>query len=1181
MLYPTRAHQAAYTVVLVLALLVTLLAATPGWAQESRGTVVGKVTDATGAVIPGASVQVTNKAMGTKITLATNEVGFYQAPFLIPGLYELTVEMQGFKKFVRDDLEVRVNDRLQVDITLQVGAAAESITVTGETPLLSTTTAAMGQVIDAKRVADLPLAHGNPYALIGLAGGVSFRGSPTLDRPFEPTHIVGYAMAGTRSNRSDVMIDGLPSTATANANEVISSYVPPADIVHEFKVQTAAFDASYGNTEGGVINISLKSGTREFHGTAYYAKMTPSLFANNWFANAAGSDPVTGKPLQPRTDFTYNRWGGSAGGPVILPKLYNGKNKTFFMYGYEAIHESRPRNNGTKTVPTEAMKTGNFSQLLALGSQYKIYDPATRRTAAGGRYQQDEFAGNIVPANRITPISKKLLEYWPKPLTAGRSDGTLNMDESNLLEVITYYTHSLRVDHMLGDKQRLAVRGSFYKRDSNYNNYFHSIATGQWFQFLSRVGGIDHVYTINPSTVLNTRYGYNRFVRVTAPHPGARGLDLTTLGFPKALNDAIPASVRQFPGINMTGYQGTNAGGEWRPCDTHTFNITLLKTKGVHALKTGMEFRAYRENDFFFGNDQTGRLSFDSTWTRGPMDNSPTAPGSLGQSVAAFLLGLPSSGAVSRVASYAEQSTNWGFFLQDDWRVNNKLTLNIGLRYEFEGPLTERFNRSVRGFDYSAVQPIEAAVKAKYTLNPIAEVPASQFRVQGGLTFAGVAGQPRALYETPKRNLLPQFGFAYRPTPKTVMRGGYGIYYGFLGQRRGDVNQTGFTANTNFVPSIDSGLSFIATLANPFPSGIQEPQGAAAGAQTYLGQGISFFNPEPQTVYNQRWQLGFQRELRGGWVADLAYVGNRGTHIEITRDLNAIPLSALSTSPARDDTRNNYLTANVPNAFYPLLAGTGLASANVARTVLMRAYPQFTSLSTTTNEGYSWYHSLQTGIQKRFSKGYTAAASYTFSKFMQATELLNAADPRPTEVISDQDTPHRLTVSSIYELPFGQGRRFLPKTNAFVSRIISGWQLQGIYTFQSGTPLGNWGNLIMYGNMRDVRLPSDQQKVERWINTDAGFEKATGKQLVSNVRTFPQRFGWLRTDNVNNIDLSAIKNTQIVEGKTLQFRGDFFNAFNHANFAGPNLTPTSASFGQVSAVNNYARRIQLGVKFLF
>jgi hypothetical protein len=1157
---------------LTLGIALLLASAGAAGAQEARGTITGTVRDSSRGVIPGASVTITNVAMGTSVPVVTNDVGWFQAAYLIPGTYRVAVELAGFKKFVRE-IEVRINDRLELEVPLEIGESAETINVAASTPLLETTNASLGQVVDSRRISELPTPHGDPYALIGLAAGVSYTGSARLDRPFEPTHIVGYAMDGTRGNRSDLTIDGVPSTATANAGEVIASYVPPPDMVEQFKVQTATFDAAFGNTEGGVTNLSIKSGTNKLRGTVYYNKTPPKLFANDFFANANNI---------PLSDFTYNRYGGSAGGPVLLPG-YDGRRRTFFMYGFEGIHEARPRNNGTPTVPTEAMRNGDFSALLALGSQYQIYNPFTRRAIGGGRFQQDPFPGNIIPQALINPVARKVLEYIAKPLTAGAADGTSNFQNPGLLEDIKYATNTIRVDHVITDKQRLYARTSWYDRNSNYNNYFNNLSTGEWFKFVSRQAAVDHVYVLNGSTVLNVRYGYNWFVRGTDSNPANRGFDLTSLGFPGSYNSAIPDDVRRFPRFNITGYQGTAIGGEERPNESHSFLATLNKTAGAHSLRTGLEYRKYREPDRFFANNQTGQFDFDATWTRGPLDNSPTAPGSLGQSFASFLLGLPSGGSVVRAASYDEQSTTWGFYVQDDWRVGSRLTMNLGLRYELETPLTEKNNASVRGFDAAAAQPMEAAARAAYALNPVAEIPASQFNVKGGLTFAGVNG-PSGLYETPKTNFMPRIGAAFKLNEKTVFRGGYGMFYGFLGQRRGDVIQSGFSSTTSLVPSLDNGLTFIDTLSNPFRGGIQEPVGAALGAQTFLGQSITFFDPNPRSPRMQRWQVGVQRELPGRWILDAKYVGNRGSQIQTSRNLNATPSQYLSTSPVRDQARIDYLGANVPNPFVnlmPVTAGTAFRGVNITRERLLRPYPHFDAVNTTTNEGLSWYHALQAGLERRFSAGYTIGANYTYSRFTEKIDFLNASDPEPTKAISSQDVPHRLTVNGIWELPFGRGRRIGAGAPPVVSAVIGGWQIQGIYTYQSGFPIG-FGNVIFTGDLDDIALPASERTVARWFNTDAGFNKVSAQQLGLNIRTFPQRLESVRADTVKNIDLSVIKNTAVA-GKTLQLRFESLNALNHPLFPGPNTNPTQVGFGTISASTqqNYARRTQVMVKFIF
>ncbi|HYE74941.1 MAG TPA: carboxypeptidase-like regulatory domain-containing protein, partial [Blastocatellia bacterium] len=446
-------------------------------AQEARGTIRGKVLDSSQAVVPGASVKVTNVAMGTTVVATSNDAGLYQATYLLPGTYQITVEVAGFKNYVREGITLPVGETLEINIELVVGGVGETVNVTADAPLLETTNASLGQVVDSRRIAELPIGHGDPYALIGLAGGVSFTKSQRLDRPFEPTHIVGYSMDGTRSNRSDLTIDGASSTATANAGEVISSFVPPQDLVQEFKVQTATFDASLGNTEGGVTNLSIKSGTNQFHGTAYYSNFTPGLTANDFFAN---------RNRQPLADFFYHRFGGTAGGPVWIPKVYKGENKTFFMYGMEGIKEARPRNNGTPTIPTVKMRSGDFSELTAINNTYQIHNPFSARRE-GSRVRRDPFycdaSGNPlapnangtqpvgtpcnkIPAGLINPIAKKFVDtYLPNPTSAATSaDGQNNFQQPGLKENTVYYSHTIRMDHVINDSHRIYGRASWYDR---------------------------------------------------------------------------------------------------------------------------------------------------------------------------------------------------------------------------------------------------------------------------------------------------------------------------------------------------------------------------------------------------------------------------------------------------------------------------------------------------------------------------------------------------------------------------------------------------------------------------------------------------------------------------------------------------------------------------------------------
>ena len=1153
-----------------LASLVFIIAVAICGAQESRATILGRVTDSSDAVIPGVSVTIANAATGVTTTVTSNGQGNFLAPYLIPGLYRVTAEKPGFRRYQRDAVALRVNDRLELNVSMQVGALEETITVTAESPILETASASMGQVVDSRRLAELPMPHGNPYMLVSLAPGAAFGSTTGAYVSNEPYHFYGapYTMSGVKSFRSDYSVDGAPATHRFGNNQLIAAETPMTDMVAEFKVQTAVFDATIGQTEGGMINYSMKSGTNDLHGTAYYVKMAPEMTANLFFANRAS---------QPRTDFTYDRWGVTAGGPVTLPRIYDGKNRTFFIYGYEGLHNVKPR-GGVLTVPTTEERRGDFSALLALGSRYQIYDPATRRLAAGGRVQSDPLPGNLIPAARISPIAAKILSYYPLPEAAGTVDGTNNLPRPNEPATNKYYNHTLRVDHNLGSRQRAYGRVNVTKEQAGQFDYFKNGTNGELLVLHGASGTIDDVYTFSPTFVANARLSYLRYLRGRPDElVNYAGFDLTSLGFPSSYNGAIPASKRYFPRIQPSGYASLGKTFDFAPRDILSFASSFDKVSGDHGLKFGMEYRAYRDNMYNYSLT-TGTFVFGTDWTKGPFDNSPASP--IGQGLAGMLLGLPSSGYVDRDASYAEQSTAWSLFVQDSWKVTRRLALTLGLRYELEGPLTERFNRTIRGFDSKGALPIEAQVKANYAASPTPEVPSGQFNVRGGLTFAGVEGLPRTLWERDKDNFMPRLGLAYSLTPKTVIRGGYGITYGFLGVRRGDVLQNGFTQRTQLVPSLDNGLTFAATLANPFPNGIQEPLGAAGGLMTDVGKSISFFNPNPRAARMQKWQISLQRELPNRILIEVAYVGNRGSNIETGRNLNAVPLQYLSTSKVRDQAKIDYLTANLPNPFYPLLPYTDRAGSVISRSGLLTAYPQFSGVSYTTNQGRSWYRSLQTKVERRFSQGYTLQAAYTWSKFTDAVDLLNSADPGPSKVVSNEDYPHRVAASGIYELPFGRGRKWLSSARSIGGALISGWQVEGVFVWQSYSALG-FGNVIFTGNLDDIPLPRSQRTPERWFNIGAGFERDSAKQLSQNVRTFPIRFSNVRADAINNWDLSVIKNTRIRENARLEFRGEFINALNHVTFSSPNTSPTSTAFGSITSELSFARQVQVGIKLIY
>jgi len=1188
-------------------------------AQETRGTIKGIVTDPNKAAIAGASVKVVDTSRGTTTTLTTNDDGYYQAVYLIPSTYQIIVEANGFKKTIRENVALQIGQTLAIDIALEIGGNQETVTVTSETPALETTNASVGQTVDQRRIEELPLVHGDPYKLIGLSTGVTYTGSARLDRPFEPTHIVGFAVDGTRGNRSDLTIDGAPSTATANGNEVIASYVPPTDIVQEFKVQTATFDAQFGNTEGGVTSISIKSGKNTLNGSLYYFGEPGNWAANDFFGNARG---------QARPESKSDRFGGYISGPIRIPWLYNGKDKSFFLFGYEGIRDSRPRFDAGAAVwvPTAALANGDFS-----GLGVTIWDPLTRINTGTSSSPvwtaQQSFANNMIPANRINPIAKKVLEVWAKPKSSGALAG--NIFDSTLTEKTKPYdNYTFRIDQNISSNNRMFVRGSVYNRNSLYNRYTDSPYVGVNFVFKARQGVIDDVHTFNSTTFLNVRYGYNRFIRGQDQQDDAQGFDLTQLGWSPTYNSLIPDELRRFPRFDFTGGPlGNGMSNEFRPVDTHSFAAILNKIVGKHAFKFGGELRIYREDDSFASNDQTGQFIFDNTYTRQASNGNTNSDVNGLQGYASFLLGLPTTMQIVRRADYSEYSKTYGFFVQDDWKVNTKLSFNLGLRYELETPLTERQDKSITGFDLSYTQPFEAAARAVIAANPTIGIDPASFTTKGGLLFAGKDGG-NGLYETPHNTFLPRFGVAYQLNEKTVLRGGFGLFAGFLGERRGDVIQPGYTRTTQFAITQLANGSPIPNSISAFPSiAIQEPVGNAAGKQTGLGGGISFFNQNPEISKQFRYQIGIQREIGWGFVIEAMYVGNYGYNIEIAKNINALPNRYLNTDNSRTAamvSNNTTLGAGVTNPFknLPEFAGTTFGSGNtIARSQLLKPFPQFGDITTTVNDGKSWYNSGQFTLNKRMSKGFTFGAAYTWSKLLQATEYLNAGDDQPTKMISDQDSPHRISLSFIYELPFGKGKSFL-SNNGVLDRIVGGWQIQGIYQFQVGFPIRFANDAFLRSN--DISIDSSDRTTDQWFNrlaflsawdypsflpagvtptsaTKAQIDAAIASAVTaatpsSHLRTLPFYFNDVRRDNINNLDISFLKNTRINEKMRIQFKLDLINALNEPYFPVAVVNPTSVQtfaassgipnaplLGVTSASNqdNYARRIQFGIKFLF
>lgn len=1138
-----------------LPLLVCALAST-ALCQEYRATLSGRITDPQGAVVAGVKVIATQVETAAKFETLSGNDGLYTIPFLPPAAYRVTAEASGFKKYDRKGVQLGANERISLDIEMTLGQITETVSVTAEAPILTTATASTGQVINTRQIENMPLSGRTPLALAQLAFGVTPTDDPRFTRPFDNAGPSGFSMGGSPSRSNELLIDGAPDTTGDNR----VAYNPPVDAVAEVKAESFQADAAYGHTGGGTVNVVLKSGSNAFHGSAYEFNQVSNLAATPFFTNRAGGKKPTSR---------FNQWGASFSGPVLIPKVLDGRNKVFFFFTYEGIKDALPAPS-LSTLPTAAQKGGNLSNLLGVGAAYQVFDPSTG-VVEGARVRRQPFANNIIPASRISPIAQNYLKLYPDPTEAGRADGQDNFTSLTNGERNDFYNYLGRVDLNLSDKHKLFVNVRNNKRIGQGGNSFGRALTDNPTATnpLRRINWgtmLDDVYTLSPTFLMNTRLNWTRFEEPRINY--SEGFDSTSLGYPAYLSASSPRKV--MPRIQFSRFTGIgDGGGRQFPFDSFQLFETFTKIAGKHTLKFGADLRQLRESDLDY-QLSNGSFMFGTNWTQGPLDNSAAAP--LGQDLAAFLLGLPTAGQYDIAAARTNQSNYYAFFLQDDFRVRSNLTLNIGLRAERESGTTERFDRSVNGFDQTTASPIGAAAQAAYARSPIPEL--SQFAVKGGLTFAGQG--TRLIYSTPALTFSPRFGFAWTATPKTVVRAGGGIYYftyGVVGN-----NAPGFSASTPFVPTLNGYLSPASTLANPFPSGIDQPTGSRGGLGTFMGRAVTYMNPNARSQYSGRWQFSVQRELDKSSVLELSYMANKAIRLPVDLAANGVPVQYLSNSPARDQTVINQLTSNVTNPMAGLIPGTTLNGGLLARNQLLRPFPQFTGVTAQRlNDGSSWYHALQARFERRFTSGLQMMANYQWSKLMERRSRLNDLDPFLEKRLAAEDRTQRLVASGTYDLPFGRGRKFASNINGVANQIIGGWNMNAILTLQPGSPL-NWGNVIYLGGPINV----DAHNPDRTFDTSV-FNRVAAQQLDWNRRTFSSRFNNARADGVNQLDLSIIKTFPILPENRLNltYRCEFFNLTNTPIFSAPQLAPTNTNFGLITNQANQPRRIQMALRLVF
>jgi hypothetical protein len=1116
------------------------------YAQEYRASLLGVVMDSSGAAVAGASVKVTNIETAVAASSVTNSDGSYLAPFLLPGRYSLVVEQAGFKTFERSPIELRVNDRSRVDVTLEVGQVSDRITVEAQAPLLEVSTSTRGQSIEARKITDLPLSGKNPFGFTNLAAGVQYTGSLAGFGPTDSGAMSSYSINGGRPGQNAFQIDGVSDQSITTVSNL--AYVPPIEATQELRIQTNTYDAQYGRTSGGVISLSIKPGTNSFHGAAYEYMRRTQFEANSYSNNASN---------QPRTERLNDQYGFEIDGPVTIPKLYQGRDRTFFMFALERIRSKGP-SPSLGSVPTLEQKQGDFSQTLtSSGRPFVIYDPLTVQlnpafdasrpvTLTNLQYIRAPFAGNRIPQDRMNPIALHVLNDIPGPNQTGDPVTRLNNWYAGYVSSELDYENLIgRVDHNINSAWKMFARWNYNFRNGGRINYDGWDSPARRAVHLTRRNdgaAFDAVGTLTPHTVLSVRLGFNRFKEESIFTP----LDVSSLGFPKALAGQLQIPDK-YPIFTFENYlQAGNNETAILPSDTYSGQASLLKIAGQHSMKFGMEYRLMRYASIGRANAM-GTYGFTRSWTSSnPQVNDPNG----GNAIASFLLGyMNSASAVLNSTPYLSSRYPVLFF-HDDWQVSRQLTLNLGLRWDLEGPPVERYDRQNRGFDFGARSPYQ--------------VPGLDLR--GGLLFTGVNGQPRGAFDSDRNNFQPRIGAAYKlsHTHPLVFRAGAGRYYlptvEFGGETGFSQTTTAQTATAGFLP--------FHTLSDPFPNGLIPPPGASRGLATQVGDSVTFNDPRRTVPYVWQFSAGFEYEFVPGTLVEVSYVGSRTGEIQVSKSQSFLTREQLALGTP-------YLSQIVANPFFnvlPVNTSRG-AQSTIQRRNLLTQFPQYSALTMGQQSlGKSWYNSVQFKLEQRFKHGLTYLVSYTISKTMEAVAFLNAQDAELSRELTTFDTPQRLVLSGYYEFPVGPKKRWLG--SGVLSHIVGGWQLNWVSIIQSGTPM-TYPDYYLYGNPK----LSSGQDLNRWFDTS---KEIWVQRPADTLRTAPLRSSNIRRHTAPQVDLGLNRDFRITEGHTFQFRVSAFNLSNTPIFNFPNTDPSSPLFGVVPITQiNPPRSVELGFRYVF
>ena len=1221
--------------VLAIACLV-MASQSPLAAQEYRGSLQGRVTDQTGALVPGAKVTIKNKATGTALAVATSKDGQYSALSLDAGFYSVTVSAPGFKDLVQQNVEVRTGEKLGLDLSLQVGAANEEVVVTTQSPQLITDTGSGGTVLDQRIVSDTPLLGSNVFGLIATTAGASHppQTGHLAERPFDNGGMDGYTVNGGPGggNNNSYLIDGAPN----NNNEGLG-FVPPPDAVSQINVMTNAYDAEMGRTGGAITSVALKQGANAYHGVAYWNVRNDNM-DSGLFQNFGKQKQVT----------QWSEPGFQIGGPIRVPHLYDGRNRSFFSVSFEHFFDKVP-STASRTVDTASQLAGNFCGGPAGSSNpgVVIYDPTTStssgvRQAFGGCPAGQ--IGSIIPANRIDPVMAAVLSNGAVANVAGCSNPRASGCATNFVGPYghgdNYHALTVRIDQNFSSSEKFFASYEDGNRLEYYNDPGAPSSSAAIFFPISHTWRINHGATANLTSILSptftatTKINWLRHNGLglsseNGPSPTAQGLSgnlpalFNATNWPGVTFGGSSVNQNEF-GVNL--FQSTPGSNRATLSDTWTAQETLNKVVKVHSIKGGFGTTITLQNAKAVST--IPNLSFSDQFTR--QNYLSAGNGSTGDAVASALLGYPTQVSYTNPFTASWKTSYIFFFAQDDWRVNKRLTINVGLRYDFQTPPHERYNRAIIGFNPGIVSVGAGSNPQPGATNGLGGT------YLGGPVFAD--SNNRSPFANAFRNFGPRFGFAYQVSDKMVVRGGWGRFYDYAGAYNFP-SSTGFSSTSTSAPSPDGGntptlCSSIPGCAVPasnplagqsangfgslFPSGLVPITGNTLGAKTGGGGSISFIDPQFKPAFVNQFNLAIEYQLPSRVLFHAEYNGSRSRNVDAgTKNLNNLTvtqfLSQTSTS--------NFSGPASSNPFAGVFPGTGFGSANttISKGQLLFPYPQFTQVNENNiSIGRIWYNSLQLRAEKRVTRGLTVLANYTYSKNVGATGWLNP-NYDPMDSLTRQpigaDLKHVINLVVNYQLPI-----FNSPEHKFVHATLGGWTIAGDAGFGSGSMTGmpNANSVIYRGVNPGKYIPGvfTHHTRARWFNNCVIDPNAPGGPAISAasinagcpantplsaapwqlplttnpffLMNAPPRFESVRNPRPPTANAAIFKAFQLTERMKFEFRADAFNVTNTPLFgagdngAGINTTVTQSSFGKINEnQGNDPRTMQLSGRISF